>query len=138
MLGAPCRWNEKCQENEKAIKEYISGEAIAVCPEELAGLNSPRPACEIVGGDGNDVLEGKARVIDKDGNDYTRDFIRGAELTLDLVRESGVKKVILKSKSPSCGVHKIHAGDFSGKKKKGPGVFAALLMKYGIEVEELD
>lgn len=138
LLGIPCRWNEKGKNNPKAIKEFLKGKTLVICPEVMAGLPTPRPACEITGGDGKDVLTGKAKIVDKNGNDYTKDFIKGAKLAMDLIQKNEIKKVLLKSGSPTCGAAHIYTGDFSGQKKEGLGVFAALLQAHGIEIEEFD
>ncbi|MBU1202757.1 DUF523 domain-containing protein [Patescibacteria group bacterium] len=138
LLGIPCRWNEKGKNNPKAIKEFLKGKSLIICPEVLAGLPTPRPACEISSGDGKDVLAGKAKIVDKYGIDYTEVFIKGAKLALDIIQKNEIKKVLLKSGSPTCGALHIYTGDFSGQKKKGLGVFAALLQAHGIEIEELD
>lgn len=138
LIGIPCRWNEKGKLNKKAIKEYLKGKTLVLCPEVMGGLPTPRPACEIVNGDGKDVLTGKAQIVDENGNDYTKEFLKGAQIALDLIKENNIKKVLLKSGSPSCGAANIYKGDFSGNKKEGLGVFAALLQAHGIETEELD
>ena len=41
--------------------------AVTVCPEVFGGLSTPRNPAEIIGGDGEDVLDGKAAVIDNTG-----------------------------------------------------------------------
>jgi len=138
LLGIPCRWNEKNKENKQAIKEFLKGKTLIICPEIMAGLPTPRPACEIVGGDGKDVLENRAKILDREGNDYTDEFVKGAKLALDFIKENKIKKVLLKSGSPSCGAANIYIGDFSGNKKEGLGVFAALLQAHGIEIQEFD
>jgi len=137
LLGVPCRYDGRCKLNQKAIKKFISGNAIAICPEILGKLTIPRPACEIIGGNGKDVLDGKANVVDKDGNYYTNEFVKGARTAVDIIKKLKVRKVYLKSKSPSCGVTKIFDGSFADKTIKGCGVFAALLEKENIELEEL-
>lgn len=137
LLGIPCRWNKKSKLNKKALNLFLRGEAVVVCPEILAGLPTPRPACEIKGGDGNDVLNGTARVVDKTGKDHSSKFIKGARKTLQQVKLNKVTQAILKSGSPSCGVKLIYSGNFNGKKKKGVGVTAAILKKGGIKIKEL-
>lgn len=137
LLGVPCRYDGRCKLNENALKVFALGKSIAICPEVLGGLAVPRPACEIIGGSGKDVLNGKAKVVDKNGNDFTNEFIKGANTALDIIVKLGIKKVYLKSKSPSCGVTKMFDGSFSDKTIKGSGVFAALLKKENIELEEL-
>lgn len=110
------------------------GLAVPFCPEQLGGLPTPRYASEIQQGSGEDVLEGRARVINQTGRDVTENFIRGAEESLKLARILGTKFAILKSKSPSCGYGEIYDGSFRGVLVKGNGVTAALFMKNGIKV----
>ena len=68
LLGVRCRYDGGDSRNETAIKQGKKSELIPVCPEESGGLPTPRPPAEIVGGDGNDVLDGKAKVMTADGN----------------------------------------------------------------------
>jgi uncharacterized protein YbbK (DUF523 family) len=68
-------------------------------------------------------------VVDSGGRDVTINFVRGAEIAADLARRLGAAGAILKSKSPSCGLTYT---------ENGPGVLAALLMKMGFEIEELE
>jgi len=105
-----------------------------MCPETSGGLSVPRLPCEITGGDGGGVIAGKARVINKNGEDMTSAFLDGAEQTLDTALKNQIDLVILKDHSPSCGVGEIYDGNFSGKLRTGDGVTAALLKKYGINV----
>lgn len=138
LIGVPCRYSGKSKLYQKSLSIYLEGETLAICPEIMAGLPTPRPACEIVGGEGKDVLAGNAKVIDENGNDYSQDFIRGAYEALEIVKKNNVKKVFLKSGSPSCGAQTIYDGTFKGIKKPGSGVFGALLQKEGIEIIELE
>lgn len=104
------------------------------CPEVDGGLGTPRPAAEIVGGDGHDVLDGKARVVTEGGRDVTAEYVRGAELALAAARAAGATTAILKSRSPSCGRGRIYDGSFTRTAVVGDGVTAALLQRNGIEV----
>ncbi len=45
----------------------------------------PRVPSEIVGGDGVDVLQGKARVVNMEGADVNSQFLRGAKQALEKV-----------------------------------------------------
>ncbi len=51
---------------------------------------------------------------------------------------AGIKKVVFKEKSPSCGKDFIYDGTFSGRLIKGKGVVTALLMRKGIEVKSFE
>ncbi|MBU5427448.1 DUF523 domain-containing protein [Tissierella pigra] len=60
--------------------------------------------------------------------------MEGAKKTLGIAKAIGIKKAILKSKSPSCGCGLIYDGTFSGNLIRGNGLTAGLLIKNNIEV----
>lgn len=51
-----------------------------------------------------------------------------------MAKKLGVKKAILKSRSPSCGYGEIGDGTFTHHMTEGDGVTAELLKKNGIEI----
>jgi uncharacterized protein YbbK (DUF523 family) len=113
-----------------------------MCPETAGGLPVPRPPAEIAGGDGTDVLRGKAFVWDATGLDVTRPFVEGARATLDRALASGVRLAVLKDGSPSCATTYVYDGSFRGQRDRGQGVSTAMLSAAGIrtfserEIEE--
>lgn len=131
LAGICCRFDGGHRLDERVLKLQERGKLIPLCPEQLGGLPIPRPPAEITGGDGYDVLDGRARVVGAEGKDVTRHFLEGAQKVLKIIKESGAEEVILKEKSPSCGVHKIYR---NGVIVPGKGVLAALLFREGIEV----
>ena len=110
------------------------GRAVLVCPEEDGGLGTPRPAAEIQGGDGSDVLAGRARVVTKAGVDVTAQYLAGARIALEAARAAGATTAILKARSPSCGKGCIYDGTFTRTGREGDGVTAALLQSAGLVV----
>lgn len=129
LAGENCRYDGKNSRNEAVVELVRQGKAIPVCPEQLGGLPTPRCPCEIVrAGDGS------IRVMSRDGRDLTREFYAGAEKALAIAKAHGVRKAILKSKSPSCGCGQVYDGTFSGRLTEGHGVTAKLLMDNQIEV----
>ncbi|HHW98886.1 MAG TPA: DUF523 domain-containing protein [Firmicutes bacterium] len=134
LAGLPCRYDGKSKPNEEVMALVAAGLAIPVCPEQLGGLSTPRSAAEIVGGDGHDVLAGKARVFNRDGIDVSQQFIRGAQAVGELARFGGVKVAILQERSPSCGTTQIYDGTFSGQLRSGQGVTGARLALLGLVV----
>ena len=110
------------------------GRVIALCPEVAGGLPTPRAAAEIPGGQGVEVLAGKAAVITTEGEDVTEAFVSGARQALALVERHGIRLAILKANSPSCGNRLTYDGSFSGVKVEGQGVTAALLTRAGVQV----
>ena len=134
LLGTPCRYDGAGCPSER-VKAFLAGKGVVpVCPEELGGLPTPRRPTEIVGGDGADVLDGRARVLDAAGADSTAAMVRGAQAALAVAREHGARHAILKARSPSCGVGVIHDGSFAASLRPGSGVTASLLERSGIEV----
>ena len=97
LAGAKCRYNGKDAFNVKILELMQDSEIICVCPELLGGELTPRPACNIVGGDGRDVINGTAKVIGVDGQDYTQSYLNGAQKALKIALENNVKKAYLKS-----------------------------------------
>ncbi len=137
LLGIRCRYDGGDSRNETAIQQSETDELIPVCPEEAGGLPTPRPAAEIVGGDGDDVLNGKAKVMTVDGTDVTAAYLKGAHHALQVAQSHAATQVILKARSPSCGCGDIYDGTFSGTLTSGDGVTTALLKRHGITVTSL-
>ena len=129
LAGVNCRYNGSNSENKFILQLVKEGKAIALCPEQLAGLPTPRPSCEIIIDE-----SGNKKVVSKDGQDFTKEFTEGAEKTLAIAKITGIKKAILQSKSPSCGYGFIYDGNFSGNLIKGNGLTTEILINNGIKV----
>lgn len=110
------------------------GRIIPFCPEVAAGMSIPREPAEIIGGEGGDVLAGEAIVREAGGRDVTEIYLEGARRALDLVKAERVGVAVMKDGSPSCGSRFIYDGSFTGVKKRGRGVTAALLEQAGVKV----
>jgi uncharacterized protein YbbK (DUF523 family) len=134
LAGLEVRYNGTHSFNNKIHKLVEENKAITICPELLGGFSTPREPAEIIGGDGEDVLDRKAKVVDKLGKDVTELYIKGANAALEQAKEINATIVVLKENSPSCGSSTIYNGDFSGKKIVGMGVTSALLKRNGLQV----
>lgn len=132
LLGVCCKYDGK--HNYHPGAEARGQNLCPVCPEQMGGLPTPRMVAEISGGDGFDVLDGRAGVVSKDGGEITGFFLRGAAQVLYLAGFFKVKKAIFKEGSPSCGVRYIKDGSFKNTLRPGPGVTTALLLRNGIVV----
>ncbi len=130
LLGVRCRYDGDTKA-EELLLEDSSILPIPICPEQLGGLPTPRPASNLTGGDGRDVIKGKARIINDSGVDVTENFIRGGEQACILAGITGAMRAILKDKSPSCGTTRVKV---SGRWIKGVGVAAAMLEDIGIKI----
>ena len=148
LAGENCKYNGGNNYREEIAAFRENHHCLLICPEWAGELDTPREPSEITGGSGEDVLEGRAKVLDRHGKDVTEAFLKGAEISLKEVRrvfESVTGKTlsegnapeiyaVLKARSPSCGSGVIYDGTFSGTKIPGDGVTAALFKKEGIRV----
>ena len=100
----------------------------------MGGLPTPRPASNISGGDGRDILSGLARIYNVEGEDVTGQFIKGAQEALLLAGLSGACIAIMKDGSPSCGLKTSYCEKPSGY---GIGITAALFESQGIHMIDL-
>ena len=124
LLGVNCKYsggNNLCPALEGLKGRY---HFVPVCPEQLGGLPTPRPPAECRGD----------QVINKEGQDVTEQFRKGAEEALKIGRLFGCKKAVLKSRSPSCGRGMIYDGTFTGTLVPGDGVTARLLSQNGFSL----
>ena len=120
LLGKRCKYSGGDNRNEAVISFLKDKEYVAVCPEVAAGMPVPRPPVEIR----------KGRVISIEGKDLDEIYREGVRKTL---KEAGpVDMAILTGGSPTCGVHQIYDGTFSGTKIRGMGILASALAAKGI------
>ena len=139
LLGIKCAWSgDECYQDERAFELAWRESIVPVCPEQLGGLPTPRPLQEIQGGGGEDVLDGKCRVLNKEGMNVTGGFINGAEETLKIAQQLNIREFIGKARSPSCGCGQVYDGSFSEKLVSGDGVTTALLKRNGIKVVNIE
>ena len=124
LAGYRCRMDGQSKPDSRIVQLAASGRAVLVCPEEMGGMPTPRPASERCG----------ARVVNCEGEDVTQAFLLGAERALKLCRHAGCTAAILKSKSPSCGKGAVYDGTFQRSLTEGNGLFAQLLIDQGIPV----
>lgn len=125
LLGVPCRYDGKSVPSkvcEDGLKKLLF---LPVCPEVLGGLDTPRSPAEI---------QKNGTIVSKAGQEVTKEFLLGAEKTLEIAKSEQIKVAILKSKSPSCGSCQVYSGDFDGKLIEGFGVTALLLKENNIIV----
>lgn len=124
LLGENCKYSGGNNYDPKVAAFAEGREVIRVCPEVLAGLGIPRTPIEIRDG----------VVIRRDGV-VVDDAIRTAVARiLAQLKEENVDCAILKARSPTCGVHQIYDGTFTGTLTDGAGVLAQALLDAGYRV----
>jgi uncharacterized protein YbbK (DUF523 family) len=106
------------------------------CPED-AVWGTPRQLCDIHGGNGFDVVDGKARVLTDSGEDWTAGMLSAGKRMVAAAQIASVRVAILMDISAACGSQVIYLGRRTQPNKvyqRGPGVCAAMLMRAGIKV----
>ena len=135
LLGLRTRYDGTTKRNATVLAwlEQQQLLPIPVCPEQLAGLPTPREQTRFASGDGQAVLTGTGAVeAVATGQPMTERFLHGARETLRIARLTGCRCALLKERSPSCGVHQIHRGM---EMVNGVGITTALLIAAGIDVQ---
>ncbi len=134
LAGRECTYQGTDRANDEVLRLVAEGRAVIVCPEEEAGLGTPRPEAEIDGGTGADVLDRVTGVKTIDGVDVTDEYLEGALVAVERATQHECVAAILKARSPACGCGAIYDGTFSGELREGDGVAAAALRRRGIEL----
>lgn len=137
LLGEVVRYDGSGKRLQHPLLEHWQRQhrLVPICPEMAGGLGCPRPAAEIIGGDGRQVLSGQAQVRLQDHTDVSAAFIRGAQAALALCQQQQISFALLKARSPSCGSNGGYDGSFNNRILDGGiGVTAALLRQQGIRI----
>lgn len=128
LIGLNCKYNSGNNENKKLVELMQRKDLIPICPEQLGELKTPRTAAE----------RKCDKVVTKDDINVTEEYQKGAEEVLNLAKRLHIKKAILKSRSPSCGIGTIYDGTFTNTLTNRDGVTAELLRENNIEVISSD
>lgn len=135
LIGLPTAYDGK----DRFSKELLaflpeSGvEIIIFCPE-YHHFGLPREKIEIKGGNGDDFLNKKAKLVSESLRDLTKEGLKAArrfEEFIDILRPD---KAYLRERSPFCGVSQIYDGSFSGRLTEGPGIASAVLARKGVKL----
>jgi uncharacterized protein YbbK (DUF523 family) len=139
LTGLLCGYDGSSYGDFPVLTTLLQSPAVRVvrfCPEDYA-FGTPREMCDIHGGTGADVLDGKARVLTESGIDWTEGMIRASLKMLETAMKNEVELAILMDTSAACGSQVIYDGNrFAADKKyqTGMGVCAAQLARHGIPV----
>ncbi len=119
-----------------AIRALANVKAVEFCPEDFA-FGTPRALPDLHGGNGFDVLDGRARVRTDGGEDWTEGFLEGAREMLRRAEEARIDLAILQNMSAACGTQVVSDGCRLVEERRfqvGPGVATAALLRAGFVV----
>lgn len=128
LLGVNCKYDGGNNRNGELLRLLEGHTVIPVCPEVLGGLPVPRVPAEISHG----------AVLNREGISVDDAFRAGARKAMRIAEREKPDLILLKSRSPSCGVKEVYDGTFSGKLVPGSGVFAETAAGAGFRVEDAD
>lgn len=121
LLGENCKYSGGNNFDPKVAAFAEGREVIPVCPEVLAGLGIPRTPIEIRDG----------AVVSRDGVNVDAAIRTAVAQILEQLKDADIECAILKARSPTCGVHQIYDGTFTGTLVDGAGVLAQALKDAG-------
>lgn len=128
LIGENCKYNGGNNASPAILAFLKDKQVIPVCPELLAGMPAPRPPVEVNGN----------RVIRKNGEDVTDAYCSGVRKAMEIAAQQPVDLVILKSRSPTCGVGQRYDGTFTSTLVNQSGLFAQALQQAGYTVKSSD
>jgi uncharacterized protein YbbK (DUF523 family) len=139
LTGILCGYDGSANGEYPSAKKFLKYETVKIikfCPEEFS-FGTPREMCDIHGGTGIDVLNGKAKVLTESGKDWTDGMVKASEKMLAIAQKENIELAILMDISAACGSQVIYDGNrFAANKvyQIGAGVCAAQLIRNGFEV----
>ena len=122
LMGHKVRFDRGHKRDDFVMDELsVYADYVSFCPEDMA-FGSPRPSIRVV------EKEGKQHIIsNKTGEDLTEQLKESSQKDFDAISSHKLSGIILKSKSPSCGLGSskvyLENGFAAGK---GDGMFAAM------------
>lgn len=134
LLGENCKYSGGNNRSERLLSELAKHpeiEVIPVCPEVAGGLPTPRPPAEIVDGE----------VVNNCGVSVDAEYRAGVAAEMARLQpyvEAGeLVAAVLQSRSPSCGVHEVYDGTFTGRLIAGHGLFAQALAESDVALIDI-
>ena len=116
LYGIPCRWNASAAFF-APVRSLPREVLLLWCPETAAGFGVPRDPMELADG----------RLVTRKGEDRTEALETAAARLLSGADGQSIHAALLKERSPSCGVHCIYDGSFTGNVVPGAGLLAERL-----------
>ncbi len=130
LLGNRVRYNGESKLNRILIETMNDRvKLIPICPEVECGMDVPREPADLV------MDKSGLHLITRSGNELTEKLIKWSENRVKRLKAEGVKGIILKSRSPSCGLYDAQIYDSLNKKwVKGMGLFTAIVIEHIPEI----
>ena len=139
LAGITCGYDGSSNGTYPSALKFLKYDTVKItkfCPEEFS-FGSPREMCDIHGGTGMDVLDGKAKVLTESGKDWSAGMIAASEKMLEIAMNEKIEIAVLMDISAACGSQVIYDGNRFNENRVyqiGAGVCAAQLIRHGFKV----
>lgn len=139
LIGTPCGADGTSYGEYPTVLKLTHYKNIAItpfCPEHFS-FGTPREMCDIYGGDGFDVLNGRVKVITESGKDWTEGMIQASKKMLEVAQKANIELAVMMDVSAACGSQVIYNGNRFAAipvHQIGMGVCAAQLTLNGFKV----
>lgn len=131
LLGEFCRYDGTAKKDDAVLRFLQTCEVIPFCPEAPV-LGTPRGRISVI-----ETAHGRRVLRDSDKTDVTDLLQQQTQMLIDAHPDLDV--IILKSKSPSCGIGTTPIRDAAGRETAmGSGIAARTLMEHFPSIPVID
>jgi len=123
LLGENCRYDGKTKKINEIVEAFKDYEIIPFCPEAPL-FGTPRQRINVV------EIDGENRIITDETNEDVTQKLEN-EINFFIKQNPHAKEIVLKSKSPSCGLATTPILDINGEVlAKGNGIAAQIFLNF--------
>lgn len=124
LLGDKVRYDGKHQYHSGVyhVMQHKEVDVIPVCPEVAIGLGVPRPPIHLVGNANKPSLQ-----VIQNKQDISETMLTFSK---EWIHQYDLDGVILKSRSPSCGLKQVKVLQRESYQRRGTGIFAAVVLEH--------
>jgi uncharacterized protein YbbK (DUF523 family) len=131
ILGDCCRYDGKTKQIPEVLAQFKGWEIIPFCPEDPV-FGTPRQRIDVV------KINTQERIITHETKEDVTHLLQ-QEIQHFITQHPHADKIVLKSKSPSCGYNTTPIRNLQGDELyKGSGIGAKMLAQHFQDVEILD
>jgi uncharacterized protein YbbK (DUF523 family) len=110
VVGANCLYDSDNSLLSKVLKLVTCEAMVTICAQQPDDLSKSRWPAEMIAGSGEDVPDGRAKILIRGGLDVTQQFVGGAREAIEISRLREARKGVLKQDSPTSGCGQISQG----------------------------
>ena len=131
LLGHLCRYDGKTKKTTEIVDAFKDYEIVPFCPEAPL-FGTPRERISVID------IDGQNRIVTDNTNEDVTELLR-EEINSFIAKNPHADKIVLKSKSPSCGIGTTPILDEKKQKKAmGNGIAGDIFLEKYLHVDIVD